>query len=808
MAFNGVIKFDAFPEAGLTVRPQNVYVREAWGDSWTHVPNLYCDECTWSVAPQTSTAVLRWRFGQGTPNRPEPGKQTIDWYDRLVNERYAATNRWYVLVTYDTHQLKRSVNNPIGAVLPVEVPVLTWPPITTPIAWVGTLEQDATALHGAKSTVNRLNIDTRQRRGEQQLICYGLERTLAMVPIDKGYWFNAAGRLLAAERPFVFNAPDAVGKLRGNYGPDEQRFSYKPVTDSAVPEWSTRKIVKYLLQNFRPKSASGRQIMSVTLGDENILPDNDRPTFDPTAMNLWECLCNLMARQRLLGFYLKYNPGHLVVDDFLTIEPYTLVDKLQQGEDYITIPANKNQVRIDFDLDSDVQNAGIKYSSLQEIDQLVLRGARRTSTCSLSNIDGTLKRGWNVGSGLPDEEDYEAGGSTQVGYAALGVDEKQRLNAEVRSSESLHSVYRLFVIPGAGPNDNAPWDQFVLNGEGGGNFAPLFPIAGAPALTSLAWPRELYILPGVLLEEGLDYSYLGTLTNPEAPNKIDNRPRNRTAPLVFFKVPKRYQVNYAGANIEIKDRYWIEASKIGEAAQLEETADNQNHRWSCRVEVPNQSYGVLVHVEGQPQHVIAKTDFTKLPVDEVVGDFDWREMIITCSFEDDRYCEGKWPPDSSVVSVMADNLALAFVNPAAAIVNALNTFASQTQVRRHVIYVGDEYRQDYLCPNTVVGVNAKTGALIRNPNASWIRDDSGDLQKRARQMFQYFGKRRRSLTFSSSRINTAIELGYYVISTGSLASQLTIGSVVTQIRVTSPEGEEPPRITYETSYLELEAIQP
>jgi hypothetical protein len=244
---------------------------------------------------------------------------------------------------------------------------------------------------------------------------------------------------------------------------------------------------------------------------------------------------------------------------------------------------------------------------------------------------------------------------------------------------------------------------------------------------------------------------------------------------VFLKVP--------AASSE--DRYWVEGSKLADCAYLEERDDKDNRQFSLRVDVPNQAYGLYLHVIGQPQHVIAKTDFVALPVDQVVGDFDWREAIVTVSFEDDRHCEGVWPPDSLLFLRQVDH------------------------IRRQVLYAGDQYRQDWLVPGTVLRVNPLNGQLVRSSSGGWIANDTDKLVERAQQLFAYFGRTRRSLSFSTGRLTTAVRRGDLVTEVGDLpTSRQLIGSVVSQLTVTSPAGTNAvPRMEVQTTFLELDSVQ-
>lgn len=718
--------------------PAKVYLRANWADPWVQVPYLWSDGIVQSVVPAMSTATLHWRFGRGI----QYDKTFAVWYNRLTGRE-----KHYAKIVYESHAIERD-----------------FVPQTTAITWAGTLEQDIPQLGGSREYMNPDGSTVLKESGTQTIVGYGLEHILHRVPIDRTYWHTADGTLRTAARTMIFNAPDVEGRALGNLNllfHPQLSFEQTALSENTVL-WSTRYIVQYLVQHFQPRNSAGDVVIPVTLSDADaaILPNADKPVFDPTGLSLWECLGNLIARTRMLGCYLQFVEGAGGAPDSIALKPYSLVPAaLECGE--ITIPANGNQVNIEFERDNDIRAASVKQSSVQAVDQFVLRGARRTSTCSLSKLDATLNFGWKPA----HETEYNTGGSDAIAYAGMGTNLQQQLNNEVRAAEKLRDVYRWFV------HNGELWNQQAGNGEGGEQ-QPVFPDDANVANAYLVNPRELFLLPCLMLQEGKNYEDLGSLTDPTPPVLDSVNARNRQPPLVFMHVP-------AAAS---PDRYWVEGTKIAENAHLEATSDIDNRLFSLRVEVPNLAYGLYWHVEGQKQHVIAYDDFVPLDVDTLVGQFDWREAICTVSLEDDRHCEGRWPPDN------------------------LLFLAGVDRPRRQILYVGDHYRQDYLVPNTVVRVNAKTGALVRS-TGGWIADDRQKLIDRAQQIYRYFGQVRRSLTFETGRHTSALRRGEYVVQIG-VDNITAIGSVITQISISSPEGENAiPRMLVETSYLELEAVQ-
>ena len=58
-------------------------------------------------------------------------------------------------------------------------------------------------------------------------------------------------------------------------------------------------------------------------------------------------------------------------------------------------------------------------------------------------------------------------------------------------------------------------------------------------------------------------------------------------------------------------------------------------------------------VVGGPQHVIAKTAFTKLPTgDDIDGQLDYQQVKVTLAIAENRFCEGVYPSTPPAADVV------------------------------------------------------------------------------------------------------------------------------------------------------------
>lgn len=106
--------------------------------------------------------------------------------------------------------------------------------------------------------------------------------------------------------------------------------------------------------------------------------------------------------------------------------------------------------------------------------------------------------------------------------------------------------------------------------------------------------------------------------------------------------------------------------------------------------------------------------------------------------------------------------------------------------------------------------------MRRTDTGGYIRDDRPKLKQIARMAYEWYGKLRQSIQFSTSLVNKVVQIGDLIVSIGDpdLAGDVNvedINSVVSSVRVISPlaeDSEKPlPRIEYETAFSEMDFLQ-
>jgi hypothetical protein len=751
------------PQAQRTARAHRVYLRAKWSEEWEEIPFLYAEEVAWRLAPSISTANLIWRYGQGM----RPGEAALKVIERLSDKR-----RLWCKIEIDTHAVTEEEREEEEDGTPPQ-----------PLKWYGSIELDGFANEGliqtgVKQGSGSSTTPIYKPCGTQPLVALGLEYALYQRPIRGATWLDSSGKEQRSERPIVFNRPNAAGQPDGNRSATKGTRSFvfsSTLGMDAAKTWNSRKIVEYLCAQEVPTGPGGSEQWMLLLDPdtEEVVPDWDFPVIDPTGMSMGEMLNVLLPRSRMLSWQITvYGSGEAV---FLT--PVSLL-----GSDVTTdlgrFKKNHRQINLQTSMTAyrspDVTYA-IKDSDIGRIDQARVRGARRTSTCTLAYADDSLDTGWPVDLEL----EYEAGFSGAATYAGLHTDGKQAANAEVRATDRLFPVFRRFAIPDE-------WDQKVKDGLGGGIAKPVFLLTddSSDGVRKIC-PREIALAPMLPLTEGFDYERVlsvseaayGTTTAREVVEKLHEGPHGRVAALVLFKTP-----DWLGAG----DPPYIQVDKIGTGSAIEQVSREAGRNWSARVEVANDDRAVLLHVSGEPQHVVEGENFSELPVDPFLGNWDWRDALFTVCLLDDRHAEGVYPDDSA-----ADD----------------NVVGMRREL---VIQAGDAYKMDYIVEGTVIGVNPETRQPVRCIAGGWINNDKKTLVARARQVYEYYGTTRRSLVLSTPLINSQVRLGDYVVDFGNVIAVKSLGTVVSEIVVTIPEGENnppPPSIQYTTAFAELDTLE-
>ncbi len=722
-----------------------VFWRTRWADAWVPEPVAIGVESVWCLPPAMPTAALVHRYGVrqfgGVPAWVNVDKDTtlagkfvkLSWpMDRKTNKG-KPTNEWNYRHWFGVVDL---VEDDLGGV-----------------------DFRATRTGAATTT-------TAVAMGQQVMACYGLEKLLSDRPIRSSWVDNAAAATEVATA-LAFNRGGKPNRSAAKIG-STHVFSHDLAT---AQWWSTRDIVEYLLARQVPRDKTGAIKVPFVMAGLG-LPDWDKPEVVQEGASLLSLLAQLVNRSQMLSW-------RLTVDETATPDAVRF-EVLSLAETDITlpltgspkIPASSRQKELVFDRDP-LTTAQLKTSGAGKYHRVRVTGARKRSVGSFAFGDGSLRAGWD--SLL--ETEYNAGASGAADYAALDDEEKRTRDAAARGDPRFEEVFALFTVPEG-------WDQKVKDGAGGAA-NPLFLDFAATPAAAFVFLGDSCVTPTLPLYQGLNYAGTNIADGAVAVTDFSKAINlEEMPPLVFFQRPDQ-------------PGKWAAGDKLatgGELPRAYGTAGG-NSRLSVSVQVPNDSRGVLLRVQGDFQHAIAPSEFVPLPVDVLLGGLDWRFAVVTWAMEWDRV-EGIWPPDDDL--------------PAAV-----------DCIREKILHAGDRYRADYVAPGTVVGVDA--GGALKRSTGGWLPkladdDDRARLEAMAKLAFAWWGVDHYVLTLDTVRPIAAedLDVGDLITEIGEPAAtgghRVTINATVSQVRLTWPEadGTRPPapRLEFTTDGGELDPMQP
>lgn len=715
-----------------------VYTRDRWDEEWTFQPDLRCNGCLAAVAPATGSAELVWTYG--LVKQPDELEKSIilpdDGHRRYVRILWLNTE----------HAFGDEIRHYV---------------------WYGIVNGVGARIGGVRS--DGFSYET----GEQTIQCVGLEKILDEQPIHKSAWFShELQEVRFVDRGLAFNSDRADGVPGGNmegianWPNGVPVFSGKVLLDDSF--WTTCDAIQYLVGFNRP---SDKNEVELPVG---INPDSlalleilqDRPQLETHGRTLRQMLNQLLPHQRFVTWYVSVDESLNAI--FINIVPLPGdALELPSGD---TIQANPR--RWNWQMNAGRTSPILVLSHAEGVERVRIQGARRTSTGSFSNPDGTLVAGYTAA----QKTLWDAGGEAGAAFAAAGSNKtkKNALNEEVRSRDALREVYSRFKCPD-------DWDGRCQNGEGVGTGALVFPFEQLFFPTTdielfspaKFYQREVYFEPYVMLRDGYLYT---TLTdsdgNTVAPVQLTDGPHNFLPPVVVIKTP----ATGSDASRLAAFPRWRHIERL--ASELESVPGDASKQFSGHVSVPRLDRAIVIKVDGHKQYVIAGADYTNKSYEDKYYPWDWKTIIATVTIKGDEYCEGSWP--------------------------AAADLPGNDYKREALFNAGDDYRLDWIAQGTVIGIDAE-GALQRT-TGGWIQDDRQKLQDRARMAFAWYGVPRQAISFPTPKINGSIQLGDYVVSAGDVIHAHEINTVITSIRIdcqgAGMGGSPPiPMITYQTDWV-------
>lgn len=530
-----------------------VYTKPTWGAAWTAQPNLHCVECQWNAAPNFNTAILRWDIGSVIL----PGDTSPTVFGPWVGRGQFVRVDW----TCDD---------------------------ASTLMWTGYIDASDWPTEAF---------------GAQSIVCYGLERALAKTPMADAVWRDgdpmaAAGTARRSQYPLTFGAPDGLRSFHlVEDGGSVYAFA-SPKDDRAKP-WSTREAVRYLMTYHLPTSSHGVAAVPWSIDQIDQLPDWDQVQFETRNRTVWDVLNYLIRAQQQLGCTVGSDGTNVYLRCFTHLQA-TLTIGSQ------SIAANPNQHSVVFAPDA------LTNDRLRDVgggyDQLICRGARRKTICTLRFADSHLEADWSTS--LQDL--YDLGDSTDAGYAAADEAEKKRRNTTVRGRQGLQPVYRRLKIADDWDFKISAASIFNSDVEGDNEF-----------------PRSIELLNRLPIKPSIDWD--GAVSEDDFDRDGEGRPI-----LLTWDDPT--------GTADRVDNAALDALSAALASDIDFSYAVRPHCEGRKLD--------LQVIGGGPQHMIAKGEFTKLPDVDIDGQLDYREIRLTVAIAEDRYVQGVYPASAPTADIV------------------------------------------------------------------------------------------------------------------------------------------------------------
>lgn len=671
-----------------------VYSRTAWGGEWIEHEAVYCDSLTLTANPGISAAACSMRFGRikqptaTTFANVEP----LDLANKFIKIEISESDN-----TTDSDR-----------------------------TWIGVCRGQVDRDEGVRKFVFPASNEY-LRTGLRQYTVLGIESLLEQQIVLESYveQDDDAEGFWRIHRGLTFNEPHQRGKANreattGNRSTTltEVRTGREvhlfPENLDAAERWTSLNIAEYLLALFSPESEDGSERIDFTIEYtfSDALTWYETPVLATEGRSVWSLLNQLFDRRRGIAFRVEFDPED--EDEKIKLVLFTFnPSNITASDD--TLPANTNQGDLDTDAAGDIEGLTITSDSIGRVNQVVVRGARALTVCTLAGADQTLTNYW----ASADQTAYATAGEDEPGFATLDEDEQELVRVEARAQERFAKVYRDFGLP-------VDWDGQVGDGEGGAavpHFPNVYNDGTADTLN--------YWLPGLRFESQLplrtnsnyaaDAIEVGVVNTTATNQPWEYRPLLVCAKTSVQLLPPEIQDDLGISDFDYDGR-WLNLIDWDKNPALE-FAPNL---YAVTPRPLQEAPGLALKVQGAPQFVLG-SDTAGLLAYYGIARVDPEYLTATVAFAVDAWCEAKYPASVSGSAI----------------------------VERQIINAGDRARLVYVCPGTVIDV--KDGDLVRS-EGGYLRDDRPRLESLAKFAYRWYNTPRNKIAFTIHRCVLHVDL--------------------------------------------------
>jgi hypothetical protein len=708
-----------------------VYSRTVWGADWIRVDHVRVDSVTVASNPQINGATLSMNFGM------------IQEYGEITQSHVPAVN-------LEQKFIKIEISSSNG-----ETPEKVFVFICTEQSDLDEGVRKFGTGPGAQYI----------RTGKRFYTCLGVEHLLEKQIVLESAVEKPSSGFWVVHRGITFNEPHQRGNADGETVTGNR--STLPLTVRAgrtvhifpknldnAARWSSLDIAEYLLAFYSPVSEDLAQRVEFVLdySFEFALTWYETPVLPTEGRSVLSLLNQIFDRRRGVSFRTDYDADN----DQMVLVLFTFNSSaITYGDD--ELPANTDQGELDTDSASDIENLLISSETMGKVNQVIVRGERAVTVCTLSYADSTITSYWN--SNLDAE--YLVAGEDEPGFGTLDQDEQEMCRAAARSQERFAKVYRDYGLPPA-------WAGKVKDGEAGAE-NPHFPdlFGDGTASTLNFWLAGMRVEPHLPLRT--DSNYTGDAIVDGVENITtegqpwEYLPIFAAAKTSINLLPSDVQSDVSASDFDYDGR-WLNLIEWDKNPALEYAPN----LYAITARPLQESPGVSLRVQGAPQYVLSGGGGLQGVLDYYgYAKIDPQYLVITVSMPVDCFCEAKYPASVS----------------------------GSALVQRVLINARQRARLIYVCPGTVVDV--KDGDLVRS-TGGYLRDDRARLESLARFAYRWYNTPRKAISFTINRIilNQEIRVGRMITQIGgggAIGSPMwtSVNTPITMITYEFPETKGP-----------------
>lgn len=622
----------------------------------------------------------------------------------------------------------------------------------TQLRWVGYIVATA----NERSAVKTEGVDKVLTGRKQVVRAVGLEYFLDRRQIDSARIYNPddPDEPVTIRRSIAFNKgqsrTDSDSLTRPNRSPHGVAHPNVTVYEFAAhgdtPElWTTARVINYLLHYYQPVNTAGQHEPTQFLFDSqdqlDKMVDGVSPTLDPDGLTVFECLNKLLSTQRGFLWWLEFDEPtptthrarirvETIVNDLTVLPSFGTEPSIPT---FGVIPANRDQQTLDLETQRDIEDFVVKEFGSRVYDQVIARGSRMTSTVTLAIRDDELAY----------EElviDWTEELQTEYDFGVDSGDVTAEQNDAFRAAERFYRVYNAFRV-------SPDWDGKSGDGdEAERNWSfPQLSDTGSIADTLEFNVDGIKLLNHTRLKRGWNYE---DADNIEETTPAGTEPEYMP---VFAIVKVADGVEEEETVHPDKYQFVDKLSRSGfEEDSTPVTGDiSTSYHVSAQHSVP----GILLRPTNGINHKIALNHWnSEANLTAHEPEVDYATLRLTCTLEADAFCEGRYPEDED----LPDGVPLQSL----------------------IIYLGDEYRLDFLAANTVVDLGDGEPVLT---TGGILRDDRRQLRDVAQLAYEWHRENRQPVSITFRQIMNVFRLGMLITTIGVETPQVDVNTVVSTI---------------------------